>query len=340
LQGESGKAPIRIWALLGARAGDNNQVIALAEALGLPFEIKQLKYNALRRLGPRLLGHSLASLNKSSRTLVLGEESPDLTISTGHRSVPLVRALRRQSRGRTRSVHVGFPRISPKHFDLVIATPQYPIANHPNLLRIPFALTRAITASSEGEDQQLASLPRPHRLLLVGGPNPFWNLDQEKLLRTLGTMLDEAIDGGAVLVSSSPRTPSPVRGTIEKALAASTAPSLLATPGKQPRYSNLLASADSIQVTADSVAMVSDAIWTGKPIATVPVARSPLGHLAMGIMDRLRPGHQLYPQDLRLFWRALADIGISERLATPRTSTDQVLRMVIDRVREVLEIRA
>jgi hypothetical protein len=28
----------RIWALLGAHAGDNNQVLALAEELGLPFE--------------------------------------------------------------------------------------------------------------------------------------------------------------------------------------------------------------------------------------------------------------------------------------------------------------
>jgi hypothetical protein len=72
----------------------------------------------------------------------------------------------------------------------------------------------------------------------------------------------------------------------------------------------------------------------------VPVIKSPLGRLTMGIMDRLRPGRPLYPQDLRLFWRALADLGISERLATPRTSTEEVLRMVIDRVRRVLEIRA
>ena len=45
--------PIRIWALLGARAGDNNQVIGLAEALGLPFEVKALEYNGLRRLAAK-----------------------------------------------------------------------------------------------------------------------------------------------------------------------------------------------------------------------------------------------------------------------------------------------
>ena len=43
--------PLRIWALLGARAGDNDQVLGLAEAIALPFEIKHLAYNRLRVLG-------------------------------------------------------------------------------------------------------------------------------------------------------------------------------------------------------------------------------------------------------------------------------------------------
>ena len=41
------EAPKRIWALLGPHRGDNNQVLALAEALGLPFEVKSLRYNQL-----------------------------------------------------------------------------------------------------------------------------------------------------------------------------------------------------------------------------------------------------------------------------------------------------
>jgi hypothetical protein len=157
-------APFRIWALLGARAGDNNQVIALAEAIGQSFEIKQLEYNGLRRLGPRLLGRSLMSLTKRSRQAILSEPPPDLTISAGHRSVAVVRALRHRSGRRTRSIHVGFPRISPRHFDLVIATLQYPIPDHPNLLRVPYALTRAATAASDPSDAAMvAALPMPRR---------------------------------------------------------------------------------------------------------------------------------------------------------------------------------
>ena len=33
-----------VWVLLGPHRGDNNQVLALAEALGLPFRSIQLKY--------------------------------------------------------------------------------------------------------------------------------------------------------------------------------------------------------------------------------------------------------------------------------------------------------
>src|SRR5438067_3845378 len=130
----------RVWTLLGPHRGDNNQVLALAEALGLPFEEKTLSYNALRRVPPRWLGATFASVAADARPQIEGEP-PDLIISTGLRSVPVVRELKRRSGARTRTVHLGYPRISPKHFDLVVPTPEYPVPDAPNVLRIPFALT-------------------------------------------------------------------------------------------------------------------------------------------------------------------------------------------------------
>jgi uncharacterized protein len=325
--GGGAKDPLRIWALLGARPGDNDQVIALAEALGMPFEIRRVEYNPLHTLGPRLLGRSLASLRPASREAILQEPPPDLTISTGHRSVPVVRALRRRSKGRTRSIHVGFPRVSPDNFDLVIATPQYPIRDHQKLLRIPYALTRAAIGDADGEE--LAGLPGPRWLLIVGGPTLFWNLDNRLLLRTLEAMLEEAqASGGSVVATTSPRTPASLAGQIASMLAYSKVPTVFARPGEKPNYETLLAAADSIRVTADSVSMISDAIWTGKPLAIVPIAKSPLGKWLFAFNDRLRPGSRIYPQDLRFFWRALADIGISDRLAVPRTSSEEVMAAV------------
>src|SRR6185437_347321 len=108
------QSPIRVWALLGSHRGDNNQILALAEALGFGFEEKPLGYNQLRRLQPALLGATFASLDSASRKLVEGQP-PDLTISTGHRSVPVVRELKRRSMGRMRAVHLGYPRLSPRY---------------------------------------------------------------------------------------------------------------------------------------------------------------------------------------------------------------------------------
>jgi len=128
--------PPRVWALLGPHRGDNNQILALAEALGLPFEEKKLEFNQLRRLQPRLLGATFASVKQRFRKQLEGDP-PDLTISTGHRSVPVVRELGRRSAGKMRAVHLGYPRVSPRHFDLVVPTPEYPVPDAPNVMRIP-----------------------------------------------------------------------------------------------------------------------------------------------------------------------------------------------------------
>ena len=331
--------PLRIWAILGARAGDNDQVIALAQALNLPFEVKRLQYNRLRLLGPRLLGRSLISLTSRSRELILSEPPPDLTISAGHRSVAVVRALRRRSGGRMRAIHVGFPRMSPGRFDLVIATPQYPIPDHPNLLRIPYALTRAATQIAEAYDKKaIEGLPAPHHLLIVGGPTLFWTIDERALLEMLDKMLASAARRrGSLLVTTSPRTEASVREAVASKLMISDVPSLLTGPGQVPAYFTLLEAADAIRVTADSVSMVSDAIWTGKPVGLISIRKSALGRFVIGLSDSIRPGKRLYPQDLRFFWRALLEIGIGEEPSLPRTSTDEQLQQILGRVRPLVD---
>lgn len=280
----------------------------------------------------------MASLTARSRASVVGDAPPDLTISAGHRSVPIVQALRTTTGGRLRSIHVGFPRISPEKFDLVIATPQYPIPDQPHLLRLPFALTRAATAPADpGDERLLSSLPQPRRLMIVGGPTLFWTIDESALLQRLSDMLSEAArDGGSVMVTTSPRTPRELEHSLAEALSASSVPTLLAAPGKPPRYSSLLAAADSIHVTADSVSMISDAIWTGKPTALVPIRKSIVGRIYFALMDRLRPGRPVYPQDLRFFWHTLREIGVTGELGVPKASAAEELRKVCERVQALL----
>jgi uncharacterized protein len=339
LAGETAKAQLRVWALTGAHAGDNDQVIALAEALGLPFEVKQLEYNRLRSLGPRLLGRSVISLSKPSRERILSEPPPDLTISAGHRSVAAVQALRHRSRGRTRSIHVGFPRVSPGRFDLVIATTQYPMPDHPKLLRVPYALTTAATRKADHRDTaQLAAFAAPRQLLIVGGRSLYWTIDEPKLVATLNGMLSQAQkSGGSVLVTTSPRTPNELYRRLANILASSKVPSVLATPGEHPRLAGLLEAADSIRVTADSVAMLSDAMWSSKPIGLVPVAKTALGRFVMSATDRIQPGKPLHPQDLRMFWHGLREIGVGDTPRLPTVAADRLMHTILSRAWPIVD---
>lgn len=329
----------RIWALLGPRLGDNNQVLALAEALGLPFEAKNLEYNHWRHLRPGLLGASILSLTRESRTKVSGDP-PDLAISTGIRSVPVAQWLRRRSGGRTLLVHLGYPRISPGRFDLVVTTPEYPIADHSNLRRIPFALTRS--GAGRHDEQLQSQFPAPRRLLIVGGPSLYWSLGEGSVIGALRTLLARAgVEGGSVLAVGSPRTPAPLVEAIRREIAGATVPAFLAPTKGSPSYAALVEATDEIHVTADSVAMVSDAIVTGKPVGLVLLDRSPLGRAWLGTMDRLRPGKRVHPRDLRFFWRTLADRKLVGTIEKPRNgSVPNLVEDVAAYVQSLLEDQA
>jgi uncharacterized protein len=330
--------PLRVWALLGPHRGDNNQVLALAAALGLPFEEKKLSYNWWRRIPPVLLGPTFRSVEAGLRAQLEGEP-PDLTISTGLRSVPVVRELKRRS-GRMRSVHLGFPRISPRHFDLVVPTPEYPVPDAPNVLRIPFALTPHAAKSVEQSDRSLLSAyPQPRRLLLVGGPTLYWHLPLERMAAVVRHLLKTAqSEGGSILAVGSPRTPIDLLSEVRETLEASAVPFLFEPGDGPPAYPALIEAADEIFVTADSVAMVADAVTTGKPVGLVPIAKTRLGKVVMAVMDKLRPRQRLYPRDLRFFWAALEREHFGGSLEAPKASNPpDYAEIVAERVRRLLE---
>jgi len=331
--------PLRIWALLGAHRGDNNQVLALAEALGLPFEAKPLRYNRWRLFKPRLLGATLRSLDRKSRAQVTGEP-PDLIISTGHRSVPVVRAIRRRSGGRTRAVHVGYPRVSPAHFDLVVTTPEYPVPDHANVLRIPFALARQREAThpNGAESPLLKEFPAPRRLLVLGGPPRYFRLREEDVLEGLASLLAAAAeDGGSILVVGSPRTPDDLLRAVERRLAEADVPAAVVPTEGPPSYRELLSIADMIFVTADSVSMVSEAVKSAKPVGLLPIRPTRMGAWYMSLMDRLRPGGRVFPRDLRFFWAALEQGRYAGTVAQPQSSAvPDFAAVIVKRVRTLL----
>ncbi len=101
----------------------------------------------------------------------------------------------------------------------------------------------------------------------------------------------------------------------------------------------MIEAADEIYVTADSVAMVADAVNTGKPVGIVPIAKSALGRAATMLADRLRPGRRLFPRDLRFFWASLEEHGFGGTIDEPRASDPpDFTNEIAGRVRRLLEL--
>ena len=287
-----------VWLLLGGRAGDNNQALALADALGFPFERKKLGYNHLRRLFRGRPG--LASLTKASRASIAAPW-PDLVLCVGYASVAVARYIRDRSKGRTKLVHIGNPRGEIDDFDLQITTPQYP-RRAPNLLELPFPIGNpARNARPTAEELTwLDDFPHPRRLVVVGGPARHWELDERELKTAICDLAGKHPRGSLIVVTSS-RTPERTKRKLGQALRGPHCALVEAFPS----FGTLLSRSQEIYVTADSVSMLSEAVLSGRPVGMIPIRRSLLGKLSHLFWER--PLGRATLPDLRSFWRLLKE---------------------------------
>ncbi len=310
----------RTWVLLGEKTGDNNQLLALAEKLGWPFETRTLHYNLVRAIPPRHLGATLTSLTAESRALI-APPWPELLLSIGRRSVPVVRWIRERSEGQTKLVLVGHPRVDPDQFDLVITTRQYPVPPRDNVIVLPLAMGRRVDPGEASAEERtlLHSLPRPHLLFAIGGPTKYWDLDEA----SIGAALDAAMAraerrGGTLIVVGSRRTPDEI---VERVRARLDGSHHLLVEGATPRFALLMADADELFITADSVSMLSEAIQTGKPVAMVPISLSPTGEKVLGGENEEVHGWGYGRRDLRRIWKQLLDDGLVGTIEAPRVGS-------------------
>ncbi|HET9459071.1 MAG TPA: ELM1/GtrOC1 family putative glycosyltransferase [Sphingomicrobium sp.] len=301
----------RVWVLVGERTGDKNQLFRLADELGLPFRTIGLDYNALHLLPPRFLGATLATLDEASRARI-GPPWPDLVLGIGFRSVPVALAIRELSGGKAKLVRLGNPRLDPENFDLVITTPQYAVRSAPNVLRLPLGINTAPRLEPTREEEEwLAKLPRPHRLLLIGGDTFMWALRPKALSNAASNL---AAKGGSVIAVSSARTSKAMEEAVAQALNGKQHGFV---KGRFPRYPILLQDADEIHVTADSAAMTSDAVASGKPVGLLLPDKSATGQLFYRLAET---GLRVPVRDIRRFWTGVLEKGLAGSLDEPRSA--------------------
>ena len=229
---------------------------------------------------------------------------PAVAVSCGRASIPASTALRAASRGRTLTVHVQRPACSESCFDLVVAPRHdYDgVGSLPeNVLLTEGALhgvsPRTLRSSRVEWAAELEPLPAPRIALLVGGlvSRRWWQRPlapdltadaARELVRSALAAADES--SGSLLVATSRRTPDAARAAIDDELQrrrhsqaalvadafgsggsedehASGVPHRVWEPDALPNpFGGLLAWADYLLVTSDSINMVSEACGTGK----------------------------------------------------------------------------
>jgi mitochondrial fission protein ELM1 len=192
-------------------------------------------------------------------------------------------------------VQVQNPRMRLDRFDLVVANVHDGLSG-PNVIVTRTALHRATQARlAEARlawAARLAHLPRPLVAVLVGGSNGRFRLgaaEGASLAARLAAMMEH--DRVGVAVTPSRRTAPEVRAELGRVIG-ERGGWVWDMQGENP-YFGLLASADAIVVTVDSISMVSEAVATHAPVmvADLPGRSARIGRFRESLLaaGRVRP---------------------------------------------------
>ena len=240
-------------------AGLQAQALGLAEAAGLAPELVTLEPRAPwswlpARIWPTPL-----------RAIRLPDPGDAIMIGAGGMAAVIGAAFRRPARP---VVQVQHPRIDPARFDLVVVNRHDGLIG-PNVVVTRTALHRATPArlaqAAALWTPRFAHLPRPLVAVLVGGSNGRFRLDAA-VATALGASLAAMMRADRVGLALTPsrRTAGDARAALQRAVAP-LGGWVWNMEGENP-YFGLLALADAIVVTEDSVSMVSEAVATSAPV--------------------------------------------------------------------------
>lgn len=254
-------APFRAWALTPGSAGHEVQCIGVIEAAGLAAEIK--------RVSPGRPWSWLAPWGPAAPDAVIAPPWPDLVVASGRQAIPYARAIRRRSRGASLVVVLQNPVVPPSWFDLVWVNEHDGVAG-PNVvatLTAPHTVTgERLAAGAAALAARVGPLPRPWIGVSLGGASGAYTFGAAEA-GELGSALAAlaAATGGSVVASPSRRTGAEATAALAAALTG--VPHWLwdGASGDNP-YFGILGAADVLVVTCDSVNMLGEAAFTGKPV--------------------------------------------------------------------------
>lgn len=310
-------------------------MIALAEALGWPYETRQLSWNALNHLPNPIIGAHAFTLDRNADAL--RPPWPDLVIAASRRSAPIARWIKKQSGGHTKLVHLLHTQMPLHHFDLVVTLAQFRVPEAPNVQRNTLPLNVIDSARlAEAADrwrERLAALPRPWIAVLVGGNSSSYTLHADTAAR-LGREADAAAReaGGSLLVTTSRRTPAAAADALAAAIEVPAEIYRWQPDDLDNPYAAFLALADRFIVTGDSASLPAEAAATGRPVRLFEwpakkKVRRPLGLVSRGYRGLVYNGWLKPRRDFAAFHAALREAGLADT-ATPAAVPDDMAATV------------
>ena len=256
-----------ICAISDGRAGNARQAEALAGTLagGSGFSAITLQPRSpWRWAAPRRWPGAGRGYGDAFAALL--DAPPVLAVGCGRQAALATRLLRERG---ANTVQILDPRLDPAHWDVVVV-PEHDPLRGPHVIPMLGSLhpvDDAWLARARIEFAAFAALPAPRTAVLLGGTSAHARFDRmgfEVLASKLEAVL--AREGGSVLITASRRTPKELRDVLKHRY--DDTPGVVwrnADDGANP-YPGLLAWADRIVCSPDSVNMISEACATRVPV--------------------------------------------------------------------------
>lgn len=263
------------WGITDGSAGMVAQVKALAGALNQPLELKTVTVKKPYVYLPNAVHAALLRRRIVPGLIAPGSDAlaapwPKLVISCGRRGALVAMGLKAHTPPfKPLYIHIQDPQVKPSLFDIVVAMAHDKVAGD-NVIKTRFALhgitPQLLQRAREEFAPRFSGFPAPRVAVLLGGSTNKYTLTSQAMRQVIASL--QAVlecNPCSLLITPSRRTGTENTALLRAAFAGN--PRVYIYDFIEPNpYLGLLALADTIIASDDSVNMMSEAHATGKPL--------------------------------------------------------------------------